>query len=118
MKTTKMFRLATITMMFVAFAVFSANAGKPALTPADHVQKIIKESIKYPEQALRHCCTGSVDVYFIVDDEGKIKIEQTYSDNPEIERLLKKQLSDISCKGIKIPYNEHYKVTITFKLVG
>ena len=118
MKTKFNFRIAMVSFIFIVIAAISANAGKPAITPADHIQKIIKESIKYPEQAVKHCSTGTVDVFFTVDEQGKIKVEETYSDNLEIEKQIKKQLEEITCKGIKVPYNEHYKVTITFKLIG
>ena len=118
MKTTKIIRIFSFVTMFVLLSAISTNAAKPALTPADHIQKIIKESIIYPEQALKNCCSGSVDVYFTVNEDGKINIERMYGDTEEMEQAVKEQLSTICCKGIKTPYNEHYKVTISFKLIG
>ena len=35
----------------------------------------------------------------------------------EIYELVKEQLSGVCCKGIKIPFNQYYKVNITFKLI-
>ncbi len=113
-----MIRTFSIAMMLVIFAAYSSNAGIPALTPAQHVHKMIQESITYPEQAVKHCCTGSVDVFFTVDEDGKIRIEKTFADNEDLEKEVKSQLANICCKGIKTPFNEHYKITITFKLVG
>jgi hypothetical protein len=118
MKTTKLFGITAIAAMFVLFFSASTFAGKPEMTPAQHVQKIIKETIKYPEQAVKHCCQGSVDVTFTVDEDGKIVIQDTFSTNPEIEKYVKEQLTTICCKGVKTPYNEHYKITISFKLIG
>jgi hypothetical protein len=118
MKTTKIIRLFSIVSMLVIFAAISAYAGKPALTPAQHIQKVIKESITYPEQAVKECCTGSVDVYFTVSDDGKIQIDRLAGDTEGLEKMVKEQLSTICCKGIKTPYNEHYKITISFKLIG
>jgi hypothetical protein len=118
MKTSKVFGILAITAVFILMLTAGAFAGKPAMTPAQHVQKIIQETIKYPEQARKDCCQGSVDVIFTVDDDGKINIENTFSTNPEIEKYVKEQLATICCKGVKTPFNEHYKVTISFKLIG
>ncbi|MCX6280087.1 MAG: energy transducer TonB [Bacteroidetes bacterium] len=118
MKASKIIRLFSIVTMFVLVAGISASAASPVLTPADNVYKIIKESIKYPDQAVRESYTGTVDVIFTVDDDGKINVENTLSDSPDIEKIVKEQLSTICCKGVKTPFNEHYKITISFKLIG
>jgi hypothetical protein len=118
MKTLKVFGIIAVSAVVMLFTAFGTYAGKPAMTPAQHVQKIIKETIKYPEQAVKNCCQGSVDVTFTVDEDGKIIIKDTFSTNPEIEKYVKEQLATICCKGVKTPFNEHYKVTISFKLIG
>lgn len=118
MKTTKFFALSALVAMFLLVSSLSAFAGKPEMTPAQHIQKMIKESIKYPEQAVKSCCQGSVDVIFKVDEDGKINIVRTFSTDEDVVKMVKDQLAGICCKGIKTPYNEHYKVTITFKLIG
>jgi len=118
MKATKIISLFSIVTMFVLFTGISAIAASPSLTAADNVQKIIKESIKYTEQAVRESYTGTVEIFFTVDEDGKINIEKTFADNAEIEKMVKEQLATICCKGVKTPYNEHYKITISFKLVG
>jgi outer membrane biosynthesis protein TonB len=79
---------------------------------------VIKENLKYPEKAVRNCCTGSVNVIFTIDEEGKIDIKNTFSDNPDVERIVREQLESICCKGIKTAYNEHFRITITFKIIG
>lgn len=118
MKATKIIAVSALSFFFMMIFAFSVNAGKPALTPAEHVQKMIKESIKYPEHAVKECCQGSVEVTFTLDENGKILVEDSFSTNPEIEKYVKEQLSEICCKGITSPYNQHYKITISFKLVG
>ena len=118
MKTTTSLRSILIATLFIVFAVYTATAGHPAIAPAIQLQKVIKESIVYPERAVRSCCTGSIDVFFTIDENGKIKIEKTYADNLNLEQALVKQLEKLDLKSLKLPYNEHYKVTVTFKLIG
>ena len=117
MKAINIFRILGIGMMFMLITAITVNAEKPAISPAQHIQKTIKESIKYPAQAQKHCCQGSVDVYFTINSEGKIVIEDIWGDKEDLVKNVKEQLSSICCKGIKAPYNEHYAITITFKLV-
>lgn len=115
----KSFLLTTvISALFVVFFTFPLTAGKPVVSTADKVQKIIRESIKYPDRARKACCQGKVDVIFTVTDEGRISIIKTFSNNEDIEELVRKQLSDICCKGFKPNIKEQYKVTISFKLIG
>jgi outer membrane biosynthesis protein TonB len=118
MKTVNFIRAIFMIMLVICSSVISSYAIEPAMPSSENLQKVLRESIKYPEQAVRNCCTGSVDVYFTVDGDGKIRIEKTIAENSHVDRMVKDQLSSICCKGIKVPYNEHYKIKITFKLVG
>ena len=118
MKAVNLIRGIFIIMMLIFISGISAYATKPAVAAATHLQKVLKENVRYPEQAVKKCCTGSVDVIFTLDEEGKIKVEKTFAENAEIEKMVKEQLSSICCKGIETPFNQHYKVRITFKLVG
>jgi outer membrane biosynthesis protein TonB len=118
METTKIIRLAFLVLVVICISSLSSFAKEPAITPAQHIQNVIKQGMTYPEQAVKSCCTGKVDVIFTVDDEGKITIEKTMAENANLERMVKEQLSQICCKGLKTPYNEHYKITISFKLIG
>jgi hypothetical protein len=118
MKTLKIIPVVTFTLMFIFITGFTSHASNPVMAPAENLQKVIKETLKYPEQAIKNGYTGSVDVIFTVDEEGKINIKNTYADNPEIEKIVKEQLARVCCKGVKTPTNEHYKITITFKFIG
>ena len=117
MKTTKVISTLFFATMFILLTGFSSYAIKPAIAPAEKIQKVIKEAVRYPVQAIKTGATGSVDVTFIVNDEGQIVIKHMSADSPEIAEGVKQQLSNVCCKGIKTPYNQYYKVTITFKLV-
>lgn len=118
MKTKSSLLTAAISAFLVMIFTLPLFAGKPVISSSDKVQKIIKESIKYPDQAIKSCCQGSVDVIFTLREDGKINILKTFSTNEDIEKLVREQLSTVCCKGVKTPYNEHYKITISFKLIG
>jgi hypothetical protein len=117
MKTVKLIRTLFVILMVICLSGISSFAAEPLLAPSDHLQKVISEGIKYPEKAVKNCCTGTVTVYFQVNEDGTIKIEKTYAENPHVEKMVKDQLSSICCKGVKVASFEHYKITITFKLV-
>jgi hypothetical protein len=118
MKTLKFIPALLIATMFILFTGFSSYAIKPAIAPAEHIQKVISESLKYPQQALRNANTGSVDVLFTINDDGQLVIKKMSTDNKEIAEDVRVQLSKICCKDIKTPFNQYYKVTISFKLIG
>jgi hypothetical protein len=118
MKTAKLIRTFFLILMVICISGISSFARQPEITPAQQIRKVIKEGIKYPEQAVKNCCTGKVDVYFTLDDQGKIKIEKTFAENEHVEKMVMDQLSNICCKGIKLSSREHYKVRITFMLIA
>ena len=118
MKTVKFIRAAFIILVMFCISGISIYAAEPAMAPTQHLQKVIKDGLKYPEQAVKNCCTGTVNVYFTVGEDGKIIIEKTFADNAHVEKMVKDQLSAICCKGVTVPTYEHYKITITFKLLG
>lgn len=117
MKTLKLFPLLAVILFVTSLCSISAIAGTPALATPVHIQKILKESIRYPEQALRHGCCGSVDVTFKLTDEGTIEIKSLSTDNEEIAKSVKEQLKDITFLNLKPVYNQQYRVKITFKLI-
>ena len=117
MKTLKVIQTMLFATMFIFLTGFSSHAGKPALASAEQIQKVIKESLKYPQQAIKNACTGSVDVTFTINEEGQIIIKKIATDNKDIADGVKEQLSNICCKDFKTPFNQHYKLTISFKLV-
>ncbi len=117
MKTAAFLRRITLLMVVILVAASSSFAASPSKSSAASLQKFIREQISYPEQAVRNCCEGTVTVFFAVNDDGKINIEKTIAENPSVEKMVKEQLSKICCKNLDLPTYEHYKVTITFKLI-
>ncbi|MFZ4522009.1 MAG: hypothetical protein ACOYNC_09895 [Bacteroidales bacterium] len=118
MNTQKLFRPLFLIMMLIVISAISSYAIETPVPPATRLQKVIMDGVKYPERAIKSCCTGSVDVTFQISEDGKIIIEKTYADNPEIDKMVQDQLAMISCKGLETPFNQRYKITITFKLLG
>ena len=118
MKTSSFFRTLTFVVTMICITAVASYAIEPVTAPVQKLQKIFKENIKYPEQAIKECCTGWVDVYFTVNEDGKINVEKMVSENDHVEKMVKNQLSNICCKAAKVPSFEHYKIRITFALIG
>jgi hypothetical protein len=118
MKTTTLFRSFFVILMLFFISGISSYAIEPFPSPAQQLQKVIKDGLKYPEIAIKNCCTGSVDVIFTVSEDGKINIQKMNSENAHVEKMVKDQLSTICFKGVKVSSFEYYKIKITFKLLG
>ena len=118
MKTFNSIRIFFFTLMLICISGISSYAIKPDITPVLHIQKVIKEGVKYPEHAVKNCCTGTVNVIFAIDENGKIDIKKMSTDNKEIADEVKTQLSKINCKEAHAPFYQLYKITISFKLLG
>ena len=118
MKTTNLIRFFSVILMLFCMSAISSYAAKPEITPAVHIQKVIQDGLRYPERAIKNCCTGSVDVTFTIDENGKIDIKKLSTDNKDIAEGVKEQLAKINCKEANSPSYQLYKVTISFKLVG
>ncbi len=117
MKTLNVIPALFLALIFVCLSGAPSFASEPVANAADNLQKMIKSSIKYPENALKNACAGTVDMVFTVNEDGQLNIEEIWSDNKELSDCLKKQLATICCKGIKTLPNQHYALTVTFKLV-
>jgi outer membrane biosynthesis protein TonB len=117
MKTSNLFPVILFILITFCISGLSSYAATPSVGPSDRIQKMIKESVKYPEKAYKNSCCGTVDVVFTINDDGQINIKKMSTDNKEIADGVKEQLSKVCCKGIKSPFNQHYKVSITFKLI-
>ncbi|MEI7501312.1 MAG: hypothetical protein WCK84_12805 [Bacteroidota bacterium] len=117
MKTIKLISTLILVLMFISVSGISSFASEPADGSSDNICKIIKESIKYPKHAVENGYTGSVDLIFTINEEGKLNIEKLSTDDKDISDNVKKQLSSVCLKAIKGSSNEHYAVTITFRLI-
>ncbi len=116
MKTTKVIPVILIAMVLAFTTSFQASALKPQIATPTYLQKVIKESIKYPENALKKSCCGEVDVIFSLNEDGTIRIRSMHADNADIEKGVKEQLAKISFKDVRPAFNQQYRVKITFKL--
>jgi outer membrane biosynthesis protein TonB len=116
MKTKRFFQTAIMIAALIGISGLSALAGKPAMTPALNIQKVIHESIFFPESAAKSGYNGSVDITFTVSNEGRIIVVESIADNSDVEKLVKEQLKLVDYKGVKLPDNQLFGIRITFKL--
>jgi len=58
-----------------------------------------------------------VDVVFKIGDDDQINIRSISSDNSDILQCVTEQLKKISFAGIEKPFNQHYSIRFTFKLI-
>jgi regulatory protein YycI of two-component signal transduction system YycFG len=118
MKTVNLIRTLVIGLVLAGATGVYSYAAEPVKSSSDQLQKLINSKITYPEKAVRNCCTGSAYVIFSVDEDGTIKIDKIIADNAHIEQMVKDQMANINCKDLKVASFEHYKIKITFKLIG
>jgi hypothetical protein len=118
MKTNHFFRNLSLIIAFIVLSAISGFALNPAPTTVQQLQKVLDESIIYPSQAVKNCCTGSAVIIFTVSDDGKINIRKLYADSPNVEKMVRDQVATLNLKDLKVPSYQYYKIKISFKLVG
>jgi len=116
MKALKVIRPVIILLLLVLFTTITCFAGKPSVTPTEHIRNVIIGSVKHPIDVSKHKLTGSVDVLFSINDNGTLDIKKISTDEDQIATCLKDQLSKITIKNLDLPKGQFYKVKISFKL--
>ena len=96
---------------------FAAKEGSAAAKPeyVKKLNKIVKESIKYPDFTLNKEEFGDITVTFTLTDEGKITVEKITAPSKRIEEYVKEQLSNVNANGIGHPYGMKYAVKFHFR---
>ncbi|MDP4281445.1 MAG: hypothetical protein Q8867_04775 [Bacteroidota bacterium] len=113
MKVLNVIRMLALTF-FLAFMSFQVSyAAKPA---SKCLRETLMGSVRYPDAIMKQSGVGSVEVTFIISDEGKILIKNIKTDNEELAEYVKDQLGCISCENLFGAYNQHYRITFRFKL--
>jgi len=117
MNITKLIKPLIFIILVFVFAL-NSSAGKVRITPVKDVRQIIKESIKYPEFAWKNGYQGSVEVLFMIKPDGQLMVRKVFTDDKELATYIEKEFSRVCCSDLKMPVNQHFKVKLTFKLVG
>jgi len=100
------------------FIATTSMAGLPAKPWAIHYQKIqdkIAQTVKFPDECFAKGAAGeTAEVIFVLDENGKMVVENVICACPELGKSIREQLSDVTCPDAMHPYNQHYKITIKF----
>jgi len=111
-----------ITMITVLFlSVITADyattpAEKSAMSSAKEIQKIITESVKYPDFGAKQGLHGDVTITFTVSAEGLIELKTISSPSDELKDYVKNELSKITIQDVIHPLNQQYKVKLKFNM--
>jgi len=116
MKALKVTKLLSILLLLVLFTTVTCFAIKPAISSTELLRNVIVGSIKHPVDAHNQKLTGSVDVLFTVNDNGTLNAIKILTEEEQIAKCVKDQLSKITVKGLNLPKGQLYKVKISFKL--
>ena len=81
-----------VIISLVSVSIFSMARG---LEQVQDTKQIITEKIAYPEFAIEKQIEGTVEVFFIIDSDGKIVIDQISSENQELKDYVKLQIEKI-----------------------
>jgi hypothetical protein len=93
-------------------------ARKPSVEQPSYMtqlNKVIKESVKYPQFTLAKDERTDIYITFSLTDEGKVKVEKISGTSQRIEEYIREQLSAVVAKDIIHPYNQMYKVKFRFE---
>lgn len=91
-------------------------AEKSAVSSSLKIQKIITESIKYPDFGYKKGLHGDVVIKFTVSPDGTIEFKKISSTSEELKDYVKSELTRIKIKDVIHPLNQQYQVTLKFDL--
>jgi protein TonB len=89
---------------------------------SEALKKFIKNSLRYPKEALMHRVEGSVFLKYEVNEAGRVHSISVinglgYGCDNEAERIIRLlKYSQVKNRGVKV--NTKFKLTIHFKLPG
>jgi hypothetical protein len=122
MKTTNLFLRSVMAIFFaILFTAVSTSAfaGKPAKPWAIHhkyIQDKIAQTVQFPEDCFTKGHNGEcAEITFMLAEDGKIVVKNVNCQCKEMEECIRKQLGDVYCPDAMHPYNQHYRIKITFK---
>lgn len=110
---TKIFLIISALLLVSVFS-FSARAEKSVHVPG--LDKMIRSSLSYPEDARRNGVTGFVLVELKTNQDGSVRISQINSDNEYLKNYVIGKLGHLK---IDLPYadsQESHIYRINFKL--
>jgi hypothetical protein len=106
--------------IFLSGAIRTGFAKEPseksAMSTTKEIQKIITESVKYPDFGYKNGLNGDVTITFTVSAEGMIELKKINSQSEELKEYVKNELTKITIKDIIHPLNQQYKVKLKFGL--
>jgi hypothetical protein len=111
-----------ITMIIMLFlCVIAAGYGKTpaeksAMSSATEIQKIIIQSIKYPDFGFKEGLHGDLTITFTVSAEGKIELKNISSQSDKLRDYVKDQLTNITISDVIHHLNQQYKVKLKFNM--
>jgi len=119
MKTNNAFTGRMIALLAFIFLSTSVMAGLPAKPWATHnrnIQETIAQTIKFPDNCFTKGHNGeTAEITFILTENGKIEVKSVNCNCKEMVECIKNQLSDVYCPEAMHPYNQHYKIKVTFQ---
>jgi hypothetical protein len=91
-------------------------AEKSAMSSGTEIQKIITESVKYPDFGYKKGLHGDVVITFTLSAEGTIELKKITSSCDELKDYVKTELGKITIKDVIHQLNQQYKLTLKFDL--
>lgn len=111
-----------ITMITLVFlGVIAAGYGKTpaeksAISSAQEVQKIITQSIKYPDDGYKQDLRGDVTITFTLSEDGKILLKNISSKSDKLKDYVIDQLKNITIQDVMHTLDQQFKVKLGFHM--
>lgn len=75
----------------------------------------IESSLKLNDELKQKIKNENVDVFFVIDEEGKPKVNHTDGQNQELNLFVKKQFENLAFP--ELAPNQTYQITINYKVL-
>jgi hypothetical protein len=102
-----------VTLLVVSASFLTMARG---LQPVQDTRQIITEKIAYPEFAIEKQIEGTVEVFFMIDSDGKIIINKVSSDNQELKDYVVTEIAKIRLEENLNDPKMQYSLKLNFNL--
>ncbi|MCX6243447.1 MAG: hypothetical protein NTU98_01975 [Bacteroidetes bacterium] len=116
MKTTMLTRTLMIALFLAILSATTYAAGPVALSAKNLRQKLV-ETFQQTENQPGFPTSGVVEILFTLSDDGKIEVEQFNATNDKIAGYVKKKIASVEMNDFFHPYNQHYRIKLTFSQI-
>lgn len=110
-------RILKIALFMAIFSAATAYAANPVPFAAKNIRQKLVETFQHNENQIGFPSSGVVEILFTLSDDGKIEVKKFKATNDKIAGYVKKKIAAIEMNDFIHPYNQYYKIKLSFSQI-